>query len=1688
MNQQVISFLIHWLPTLIFLGMLGIAILFGLWRGMRKSIILAIQAGVLFIILLIVYLSIAGAASTDTGLFDLVSQIAGKGTIQKALGVSESCKSFKECFIEFIPKQMPENEGLALIIQDNGQYLATLAEMAVRIVVALALGIVYILGIFILYLVYLIFYPQRRYERNLERDYYQNIKNKELQEKRRKKKEEKKRRKEEAKASIIKEEEQIEDPGINLDALDDEIHSDEEIKVDNPEETNDEPIDGDSLNDIDLNEISIEDDEEKEEIEKKEPPKPISFDEEEKEEPHKPFVYKKRRLFGALIGGVRALISGLIFLSFVGGFFYILAGGPGDDVTPVELDWQDNTYNLAYGAYKDIETYGSTGIFKVLNAFKGTDNAPLYLFAADLVYQGGLKDEAQNVNENVYLRKEISSYTKFARDTFNLLLSYGGEEIRDAILKSKTEQVDIMDTIISVMLKDGFQRDFNVLIDNFEETTYFLNLSFSLISSFVNHIDKLNLEESMGTDAVSLIQLLFKKGYLADQIPYEKYVKDNNLTNELESYYISPSLVISKDNTKTIMNMLFGFLSVQHAKEEDQVKMVLNIIENVMPYITDFSFFKEENSDTVSMVLARLYQFVQNTYFKEAAEATLASYYTSTTPVENPYKNSKYANVKWVSELKNLVHTLEDIIVLYNHAYKKDNSILDNIFNIFNTSRVDYQEDIKKYEDVKNNVGNSFLLGDILGSEYGTKLIEGGFKQMLPNLELPEIHYANVMNTDGTVAEYGEFYYLLCALQSFGENQSNLNLISDLQNGFTGDKDSIFDLIDRLADSLFMKDSSDNSVIDHVLSSTLFTAVFSEFLLSSDSNESFSLYIDESLLVVKDGNVTRIIQKDDLYTFFEKIKGLIGVLRNIADDSNMNELVDSILCEDVYNTLDSLIIEGTLSKLLVDHVSGDFVKLPKELRDGTGYISKDGNKSELKNLIGLFQVASFQISKLLDDSSEQLNSIIDMLKGITEEDYNKILESKIVYYSLSNYLLTHNDGFLGDADLIIPNITKDSLPDEIDIHEAIKKNEIIDFLTKACKVLPKDMNSIDLGSLVNSIVDDASITDNIILSATITNMMVNVDSIHNSINGVIIIPSNYEVEAEESKLDHYTKENIWYPEQKRLMRSIGALLADVTDSSSNRVTITDPNISDYIFDSFKNLNEDYEDSTKLTVAYESAIMQATISKRIDDLDFLSNEKKVCLKIDTIYKEEELSSLVDLINLFNLDLKNTDVLSSAMNQETVLKLLNPYKDKYNVVHDYTNLHHQYEHKITGLILTEGIEDATTIPTDAYLAGELYITEGEAEALIECLSPSKLNLDLNNFQFDGDSISVATLKKCMYQMDGDTFVLDTEDNPTLISKILLQNFSDQLLSYDYLDVPIEDYDTTVQRIKSTSAYYFLSSIESLDPNFNLSQTISDVVLPDATNDELMKPIRLSSIFRASISKNVVISVDSVNMEPIVSIDYASKARNYDDTKDVTILTADETINTFKAIETINPSGTLSDINISLDTIAAYDTSVKNTVLASNLISARISETILARPAPLDYTTRTTIRGTYRAIENVEAINIHSSTSIPVYALLDVGQIEDYLDAITPTYEISSIEVFGSEMVANGSTTTYTAQVNPIDTLGNKNVTWSIVSGNSLATIDASTGQLTATATGTIIIRATSQDSNYSDVYDELEVQIV
>jgi hypothetical protein len=84
-----------------------------------------------------------------------------------------------------------------------------------------------------------------------------------------------------------------------------------------------------------------------------------------------------------------------------------------------------------------------------------------------------------------------------------------------------------------------------------------------------------------------------------------------------------------------------------------------------------------------------------------------------------------------------------------------------------------------------------------------------------------------------------------------------------------------------------------------------------------------------------------------------------------------------------------------MSKFLKDNITGEIVILPKELLDESGFISKDGNETEIKHIISLFRLEHFDISKLPKEyanSSDQMNAIVDMLKDLTEDDFNELFE------------------------------------------------------------------------------------------------------------------------------------------------------------------------------------------------------------------------------------------------------------------------------------------------------------------------------------------------------------------------------------------------------------------------------------------------------------------------------------------------------------------------------------------------------------------------------------------------------------------------------------------------------------------------------------------------------------------------
>ncbi len=85
------------------------------------------------------------------------------------------------------------------------------------------------------------------------------------------------------------------------------------------------------------------------------------------------------------------------------------------------------------------------------------------------------------------------------------------------------------------------------------------------------------------------------------------------------------------------------------------------------------------------------------------------------------------------------------------------------------------------------------------------------------------------------------------------------------------------------------------------------------------------------------------------------------------------------------------------------------------------------------------------------------------------------------------------------------------------------------------------------------------------------------------------------------------------------------------------------------------------------------------------------------------------------------------------------------------------------------------------------------------------------------------------------------------------------------------------------------------------------------------------------------------------------------------------------------------------------------------------------------------------------------------------------------------VTSITVSGAESattVVNGSTLQMSVSVLPVDAT-DQTVTWSKTNGTGTATINSSTGLLTATGVGTVTVRATANDG--SAIYGELEITV-
>ncbi len=110
--------------------------------------------------------------------------------------------------------------------------------------------------------------------------------------------------------------------------------------------------------------------------------------------------------------------------------------------------------------------------------------------------------------------------------------------------------------------------------------------------------------------------------------------------------------------------------------------------------------------------------------------------------------------------------------------------------------------------------------------------------------------------------------------------------------------------------------------------------------------------------------------------------------------------------------------------------------------------------------------------------------------------------------------------------------------------------------------------------------------------------------------------------------------------------------------------------------------------------------------------------------------------------------------------------------------------------------------------------------------------------------------------------------------------------------------------------------------------------------------------------------------------------------------------------------------------------------------------------------------------------------SSCTSSASGTFTMGTVNATLTANFSQIMVSGITVSGDATIKTSTSKTYTATVTPAGAL-TKTVTWSVINGTGTATINSSTGELTAGSPGTVTVRATANDG--SGVYGELAVTV-
>lgn len=1007
-------------------------------------------------------------------------------------------------------------------------------------------------------------------------------------------------------------------------------------------------------------------------------------------------IYKKRRLRGGFTGLIWSFFVGILALSSLGNLFYLFAG-TGEEGLP-SYTFDDESVNTVYEIVDSVETYGDTGVFKLLNSFRDSDNFPLYLYLGALPYSGKL-EFSETESERIYFTHELGNYVAFLKDIASVTIKYNNDVI-EGVLDGEPFSVD---TIVSLLDNPSFRNDFREIIANYANNpTFISSFLFSTIESYVANIDKSSIAASFNDETKDLISILFVEGHVSKNIPYENAHQD-------EKYpCIKFSDLISKSDILAVYDLFIDLIdNGLFAEESDPIQMVLSALN----HIESFRLFspENENRDNINGTLGRLYAFVEATIFEEEHNTAFVNY-------------SSHVNVKWIDEILDLIDMAPDLVDIYNVFNDPDFAnfdtpqLVESLFSKFQDEKL-----LSTYDRVTDYVTSSGIATTLISSRFISQTIYNVLDNSFTNYTRPEnLTLVNKVDEQGNTV-YGEIYNFLRVLRGVVANEATKDLIVNLMDS---DSDvNVFDLLKDGQDVLTKPDDVTNkSIIQFLTGSDLLRSVVSSFIITiAEPEDGFICVPDSARELDSNGNLTYIIKEKEFSVLLESIftdygetnVDKFGLLNVIDFDffSKTEPHISELFIEDCGNLFenekinaflnDSFIIQASIGKIISYNreTLPENIILPDSLIGAENWVTTEDNPSEIYKIFIAIRELLGDTRELLDpnftiDSFLEVDRITDLnhpskIEGYTNKTRTEVvLDSQLLYHNLSKVIIDIPDSVEFDEDsqelydALVNGINDSKVNGEnlIKLEEFKKFVDVIDVLYSFDGEDSSDINDFaekveDLFNNVSNLlkpveyglkVNGNKYKDkplNVFYSSSIIKQFFSV-ALDNTLEDIM-----GDKDPDYNKLDTFKQNGVYYVKDiQDLLEglviciddgNIGEAGKDLIDVFTSLQDEVGYNEFDYIFDKG-------ESSTKLEKLYSSNIVEILftdiLQEEIASNSMLQDHPDAYTLTDvgshSVYKVDEISILVDMFNELSTseDLDFDNISTDNLHLDTLKTLL------------------------------------------------------------------------------------------------------------------------------------------------------------------------------------------------------------------------------------------------------------------------------------------------------------------------------------------------------------------------------------------------------------------------------------------------